>query len=123
MLLHVRCTASVHAVHQSSDETRIALPTSNARCDRKPSLGPAALGLYPSFRRGPCIGPNCPACLTGVKHPGSVLYGREKGRRFSAYVPEELVPQVQRWLDQLLSGRANERVVSALGRRVVRSHF
>jgi len=79
--------------------------------------------LYPSFRRGPRIGPNCPACLTGVKHPGSVLYGREKGRRFSAYVPEELVPQVQRWLDQLLSGRANERVVSALGGRVVRSHF
>ena len=53
----------------------------------------------------------------------SVFYVREKGRRFSAYVPEELVPQVQRWLDQLLSGRANERVVSALGRRVVRSHF
>ena len=33
----------------------------------------------------------------------SSIYGREKGRRFSLYVPEELVPQVQRWLD---NGRA-----------------
>jgi hypothetical protein len=33
----------------------------------------------------------------------SSIYGREKGRRFSRYVPEELVPHVQRWLD---NGRA-----------------
>jgi hypothetical protein len=43
------------------------------------------------------------ACLSGEKHPGCVLYGRQQGRRFSLYVPEELVPQVQRWLD---NGRA-----------------
>ncbi len=123
MLLHVRCTASVPAVDQSSDENRMPCrrPTLVATANRQPVA--CRPRLYPSLRRGPCIGPNCPACLTGVKHPGSVLYGREKGRRFSAYVPEELVPQVQRWLDQLLSGRANERVVSALGRRVARSHF
>ncbi len=36
----------------------------------------------------------------GNKH---VLYGRHQGQRFSLYVPEELVPQVQRWLD---NGRA-----------------
>jgi hypothetical protein len=65
-------------------------------------LWPAALGSL-SFRRNPCIRPNCPACLSGEKHPSYVLYGRQQGRRFSLYVPEELVPQVQRWLD---NGRA-----------------
>jgi hypothetical protein len=65
-------------------------------------LWPAALGSL-SFRRSPCIRPNCPACLSGEKHPSHVLYGRKQGRRFSLYVPEELVPQVQRWLD---NGRA-----------------
>jgi hypothetical protein len=62
------------------------------------NLWPAALGSL-SFRRSPCIRPNCPACLSGEKHPSYVLYGRQQGRRFSLYVPEELVPQVQRWLD------------------------
>ncbi len=57
------------------------------------NLWPAALGSL-SFRRSPCIRPNCPACLSGEK---------QQGRRFSLYVPEELVPQVQRWLD---NGRA-----------------
>jgi hypothetical protein len=66
------------------------------------NLWPAALGSL-SFRRNPCIRPNCPACLSGEKHPSYVLYGRRQGRRFSLYVPEELVPQVQRWLD---NGRA-----------------
>jgi hypothetical protein len=66
------------------------------------NLWPAALGSL-SFRRSPCIRPNCPACLSGEKHPSYVLYGRQQGRRFSLYVPEELVPQVQRWLD---NGRA-----------------
>ena len=66
------------------------------------NLWPAALGSL-SFRRSPCIRPRCPACLSGEKHPSYVLYGRQQGRRFSLYVPEELVPQVQRWLD---NGRA-----------------
>ncbi len=66
------------------------------------NLWPAALGSL-SFRRSPCIRPNCPACLSGEKYPSYVLYGRQQGRRFSLYVPEELVPQVQRWLD---NGRA-----------------
>jgi hypothetical protein len=66
------------------------------------NLWPAVLGSL-SFRRSPCIRPNCPACLSGEKHPSYALYGRQQGRRFSLYVPEELVPQVQRWLD---NGRA-----------------
>src|SRR2546423_1659274 len=58
----------------------------------------AALGSL-SFRRSPCIRPNCPACLSGEKHSSYVLYGRQQGHHFSLYVPEELVPQVQRCLD------------------------
>jgi hypothetical protein len=62
------------------------------------NLWPTVLGSL-SFRRSPCIRPNCTARLSGEKHPSYVLYGRQQGRRFSLYVPEELVPQVQRWLD------------------------
>jgi hypothetical protein len=42
---------------------------------------------------------NCQACLNGERHPSHVLYGRRKGRRFAIYIPDELVPDVQRSLD------------------------
>jgi len=77
------------------------------------NLWPAALGSL-SFRRSPCIRPNCPACLSGEKHPSYVLYGRQQGRRFSLYVPEELVPQVQRWLD---NGRALQELLYQVASR------
>jgi hypothetical protein len=63
---------------------------------------PALLGSL-SLRRSPCIRENCPACRSGEQHLSWVLYGRLKGRRFSMYVPEELVPEVRRCLD---NGRA-----------------
>jgi len=66
------------------------------------SLGPAILGSL-SLRRSPCVRENCPACLSGEQHPSYVLYGRLKGRRFAVYVPEELVPEVRRCVD---NGRA-----------------
>jgi hypothetical protein len=59
---------------------------------------PAILGSL-SLRRSPCIRENCPACQSGEQHQSYVLYGRLKGRRFSIYIPEELVPEVQRSLD------------------------
>jgi hypothetical protein len=63
---------------------------------------PAILGSL-SLRRSPCIRENCPACRSGEQHPSYVLYGRLKGRRISLYVPEALVPEVRRGLD---NGRA-----------------
>ena len=60
---------------------------------------PAILGSL-SLRRAPCIRPNCQACRSGEQHPSWVLYGSVKGRRFSIYVPEDLVPEVQRCLDK-----------------------
>jgi hypothetical protein len=63
---------------------------------------PAILGSL-TLRRAPCIRENCPACRSGEQHPSWVLYGRHKGRRFAVYVPETLVPEVQRCMD---NGRA-----------------
>ena len=61
------------------------------------NLWPAALGSL-SLRRSPCIREHCEACLRGEKHPSYVLYVRMKGRRLAIYIPDELVPDVQRSL-------------------------
>jgi hypothetical protein len=62
------------------------------------SLWPAALGSL-SLRRSPCIREHCEACLKGEKHASHFLYVRMKGRRFTIYIPDELVPPMQRSLD------------------------
>jgi hypothetical protein len=92
-----------------------------------------AAGLWPAFlgslslRRSPCVHENCPACLSGEQHPSYVLYGRHNGRRFAVYVPEDLVPEVRRAVEngralQDLLVQAGPRYVSALKRaRVSRS--
>ena len=65
-------------------------------------FGLAFLGSL-SLRRSPCVRENCRACASGEQHPSYVLYGKVKGRRFAVYVPEELVPDVRRGLE---NGRA-----------------
>ena len=62
------------------------------------NLWPVALGSL-SLRRSPCIREHCEACLKGGKHPSYFLYVRTKGKRLSIYIPDELVPDVQRSLD------------------------
>ncbi len=62
------------------------------------ALWPVALGSL-SLRRSPCIRENCEACLKGEKHASHFLYVRLKGRRSAIYIPDELVPDVQRSLD------------------------
>src|ERR1700692_1813903 len=88
-------------------------------------LWPALLGSL-SFRRSPCVRENCPACRSGEQHPSYVLYGRAKGRRVAVYVPEELVPEVQRSVDngralQDLLHQAAPRYIKALKRERVGS--
>ena len=78
-------------------------------------LWPAVLGSL-SLRRSPCIRENCPACLSGEQHQSYVLYGRVKGRRFAVYVPEELVPEVRRCLD---NGRALQELLQQAAPRYV----
>lgn len=85
--------------------------------DRTTSAWPALLGSL-SLRRSPCIRANCPACRSGEQHPSYVLYGRLKGRRISVYVPEELVPEVQRCLD---NGRALQELLYEAAPRYVKA--
>ncbi len=80
-------------------------------------LWPALLGSL-SFRRSPCVRENCPACMSGEQHPSYVLYGRQKGRRVAVYVPEELVPEVRRGLD---NGRALQELLQQAAPRYVKA--
>jgi hypothetical protein len=81
------------------------------------SAGPALLGSL-SLRRSPCIRENCPACRSGEQHRSHVLYGRLKGRRFSVYVPEDLVPQVRQRLD---NGRALQELLYEAAPRYIKA--
>src|SRR5258705_13166934 len=78
-------------------------------------LWPALLGSL-SFRRSPCVRENCPACRSG--EPSYVLYGRLKGRRVAVYVPEELVPEVRRSLD---NGRALQELLQQAAPRYIKA--
>src|ERR1700682_1357891 len=81
------------------------------------SLWPAMLGSL-SLRRSPCVRENCPACLSGEQHASYVVYGRLKGRRFAVYVPEELVPEVRRCLE---NGRALQELLYQAAPRDVKA--
>ena len=78
---------------------------------------PAILGSL-SLRRAPCVRANCPACQSGEQHASWVLYGSVKGRRFSVYIPEDLVPEVQRCLDK---GRALKELLFEAAPRYVQA--
>ena len=85
--------------------------------DQTAGVRPALLGSL-SLRRSPCIRENCPACRSGEQHPSYVLYGRLKGRRFSVYVAEDLVPQVRRCLD---NGRAVQELLHEAAPRYIKA--
>jgi uncharacterized protein DUF6788 len=80
-------------------------------------VGPAFLGSL-SLRRSPCVRENCQACASGKQHPSHVLYGRVKGRRLAVYVPDELVPEVRRGLD---NGRALQELLYQTAPRYIRA--
>jgi hypothetical protein len=80
-------------------------------------LSPAILGSL-SWRRSPCGYPNCSACLSGEQHASWVLYGRHDGKRFAVYVPEDLVAEVQRAVE---NGRALQDLLMQAGPRYVKA--
>jgi hypothetical protein len=80
-------------------------------------LWPAALGSL-SLRRTACIREHCPACESGEQHQSHVLYGKSRGRRFAIYVPEELVPEVRRMLQ---NGRALQELLQQVGPRYIKA--
>lgn len=104
-----------HTYNMSKNEN----PSDVARwlADQTAGSLPAILGSL-SLRRSPCIRENCPACRSGEQHPSHVLYGRLKGRRFSMYVPEELVPEVRRSLD---NGRAVQELLYEAAARYLKA--
>src|SRR5437588_8785193 len=94
-------------------------PSDVARWLRSASadLWPAVLGSL-SLRRSRCIRENCPACLSGEQHQSYVLYSRLNGRRFAVYVPEELVPELRRCVD---NGRALQELLQEAAPRYVKA--
>lgn len=80
-------------------------------------MWPAGLGCL-SVRRSPCIREHCPACLSGEKHPSHFLSGRIQGRPFAIYVPDELVPEIRRCLD---NGRALQHLLHQTVARYTRA--
>jgi hypothetical protein len=81
------------------------------------TLWPALLGSL-SLRRSRCIRKNCAACKSGEQHQSYVLYGRANGRRVAVYVPEDLVPEVQRSLD---NGRALQDLLHQAAPRYIKA--
>jgi hypothetical protein len=79
------------------------------------SLWPALLGSL-SYRRTRCMQPNCAACQSGEQHRNYVLYGRHEGRRFAIYVPDDLIDEVRRAVD---NGRALQDLLMQAGPRYV----
>lgn len=94
-------------------------PSDVARWLRSESthLWPALLGSL-SLRRSRCIRKNCAACKSGEQHQSYVLYGRANGRRIAVFVPKELVPEVQRSLD---NGRALQDLLHQAAPRYVKA--
>lgn len=76
-------------------------------------LWPLAAGSL-SLRTGPCIRENCSACQRGEGHASYALYGRKASRRFSVYVPQELVALVQQAVD---NGRKLQQLMREAGLR------
>ena len=71
-----------------------------------------------ALRHSPCIRLNCPACARGKGHASYALYGRRRERGFSVYVPEPLVPAVQRAVEP---GRQLRELVMEAGWRYTRA--
>lgn len=76
-------------------------------------LWPVADGSL-SLRKSPCVRTNCAACAAGEGHRSYVLYGRRSGRRYSIYVPEELVGDIRLALE---NGRRLKDLISIAGER------
>lgn len=76
---------------------------------------PVATGSI-SLRKGPCIRKNCPACAAGEGHSSYALYVRRGSRRFSIYVPQRLVPEVRKAIE---NGRLLQELINEAGLRYV----
>ena len=76
-------------------------------------LWPVAVGSL-SLRKSPCIRSHCQLCESGQGHSSYALYGRKGNKRFSIYVPEELVENLEQ---AIRNGRDLHKLISEAGRR------
>ncbi len=67
----------------------------------------------------PCVRPNCPACLSGKKHPNYLLAFSDQGRRRCLYVPSGMVPALKR---ALKNGRRIEQLLYQMGPALLREY-
>ncbi len=81
-------------------------------------LWPALKGSLALVHK-PCIRPNCPVCARGERHPNYLLAFTQKGRRRCLYVPLDMVPTLQRALD---NGRRIEQLLYAMGPALLREY-
>ena len=81
-------------------------------------LWPALKGSLALVRK-PCIRPNCPVCARGDKHPNYLLAFTLNGQRRCLYVPGEMVPVLQRALD---NGRRIEQLLYEMGPALLREY-
>jgi hypothetical protein len=81
------------------------------------TIWPVADGSL-SFRKSPCIRPNCSACAGGEGHTSYALYGRRGGKRVSIYIPDELAPQIG---EAVANGRQLKDLINEAGVRYARA--
>lgn len=98
-------------IHMSKDETAENVKQWFQEAIRH--LWPVAEGSL-SFRKCPCIRKNCRVCASGEGHRSYVLYGRRGGERISVYVPEDVVPEVEKALE---NGRELQALMNEAGVR------
>jgi len=77
------------------------------------NLWPIAMGSL-SLRKSPCIRKHCQLCEAGQGHSSYALYGRKRDRRFSIYVPDELVADLEK---AIRNGRNLQKLMAGAGRR------
>ena len=90
----------------------------NRRCNAlvpKGSRKALASGHRVAFpTKEPCIRKRCKLCESGQGHSSYALYGRDKSRRFSIYVPDELVEPLEKAVQ---NGRDLQKLMAEAGRR------
>ncbi len=83
------------------------------------------LPLWPALKGSlalvykPCIRPHCLACARGDKHPNYLLAFTQQGRRRCRYVPQAMVPVLQRALQ---NGRRIEQLLYQMGPALLREY-
>jgi hypothetical protein len=81
-------------------------------------LWPAIKGSIAQVRKT-CLRPGCRACARGDKHPAFILSFTQGGKRRCMYVPNDLVPLLER---ALRNGRQIETLLYELGPALLQQH-